>query len=132
MSDMIINHYEQSALKRLPYLQQLTYLNELKPYVDYQTEIIGIKRRVSYQSLSEELYIEPHQGYVQSGSPSKNQIRRALSELGKAGLIEIQSLDKQLIFKCLLLDRNNSVQNKVDTNPTHQPATNQTHNKNEK
>ena len=42
MSYMIINHYEQSALKGLPYLQQLTYLNGLKPYVDYQTEIIGI------------------------------------------------------------------------------------------
>ena len=125
MSYIIINHYERSALSGLPYLQQLTYLNGLKPYVDYHTEIIGIKRKVSYQSLSEALYIEPHQGYVQSGSPSKNQIRRALNGLEQAGLIEIQSLDKQLIFKCLLLDRDNSVQNKVDTNPTHQPNTNQ-------
>lgn len=125
MSYIIINHYERSALSGLPYLQQLTYLNGLKPYVDYQTEIIGIKRRVSYQSLSEALYVEPHQGYVQSGSPSKNQIRRALTGLKKAGIIEIQSLDKQLIFKCLLLDRDNSVQNKVDTKPAHQPNTNQ-------
>jgi hypothetical protein len=124
MSYMIINHYERSALKGLPYLQQLTYLNGLKPYVDYHTEIIGIKRRVSYQSLSEELYIEPHQGFVQSGSPSKDQIRRSLKALEKAGLIEIQSLDKQLIFKCLLLDRDNSAQNKLATNPPYQAATN--------
>ena len=132
MSYTIINHYERSALRGLPYLQQLTYVHGLKPYVDYQTEIIGIKRRVSYQSLSEELYIEPHQGFVQSGSPSKDQIRRSLKALEKAGLIKIQSLDKQLIFKCLLLDRDNSVQNKLATNPPHQAATNPPQNNNEK
>ena len=124
MSYLIINHYERSALSGLPYLQQLTYIQGLKPYVDYQTKIIGIKRGVSYQSLSEALYVEPHQGYVQSGSPSKDQIRRALKALEKAGLIEIQSLEKQLIFKCLLLDRDNSVQNKLATNPPYQAATN--------
>ena len=102
MSYIIINHCERSALSGLPYLQQLIYIHGLKPYVDYQTEMIGIKRKVSYQSISEALYIEPHQGYVQSGSPSKDQIRRSLKALERAGLIEIQSLDKQLIFKCLL------------------------------
>jgi hypothetical protein len=69
----------------LPYLQQLIYIHGLKPYLDYQNEMIGIKRKVSYQSLSEALYIEPHQGYVQSGSPSKDQIRRSLKALERAG-----------------------------------------------
>ncbi len=128
----IINHYERSALSGLPYLQQLTYIHGLKPYVDYQTEIVGIKRGVSYQSLSEELYIEPHQGFVQSGSPSKDQIRRSLKALEKAGLIEIQSLDKKLIFKCLLLDRDNSVQNKAATKPPYQTTTNPIQNNIEK
>ena len=124
MSYIIINHCERSALSGLPYLQQLIYIHGLKPYVDYQTDMIGIKRKVSYQSLSEALYIEPHQGFVQSGSPSKDQIRRSLKALERAGLIEIQSLDKQLIFKCLLLERDRSVQNKLATNPPHQATTN--------
>ena len=132
MSYMIINQHERSALCGLPYLQQLTYIHGLKPYVDYQTEMIGIKRRVSYQSLSEALYIEPHQGYVQSGSPSKDQIRRSLKALEKAGLIGIQSLDNQLIFKCLLLERDRSVQNKLATNPPQQAATKPPYINNEK
>ena len=122
MEYIIINHNELSALNGLPYLQQLTYIRGLKPYVDYQTALIGIRRGVSYQSLIEALYIEPHQG-IQSGSPSKDQIRRSLKALEKAGLIEIQSLDSKLIFKCLLLDRDNSVRNKVATKSPAQPAT---------
>lgn len=119
---MIINHNELSALNGLPYLQQLTYIRGIKPYVDFKTGLVGIRRGVSYQSLVEALYIEPHQG-IQSGSPSKDQIRRSLKSLEKAGLIEIQSLDSKLIFKCLLLDRDNSLQNKLATKSPAQTAT---------
>ena len=132
MEYIIINHYELSALSGLPYLQQLTYIQGIKPYVDYQTGLVGIKRGVSYQSISEALYIEPHQGYVQSGSPSKDQIRRSLKALENAGLIKIQSLDNKLIFKCLLWDQDNSVQNKLATKPPALAATNQPDNNKEK
>jgi len=53
--------------------------------VDYKTGLVGIRRGVSYQSLKEALYIEPHPG-IQSGSPGKDQLRRALNGLEKAGL----------------------------------------------
>ena len=49
MEYIIINHYELSALSGLPFIQQLTYIQGLKPYVDYHTGMRG----VSYQSLSE-------------------------------------------------------------------------------
>lgn len=124
MEFIIINHNELSALNGLPYLQQLTYIRGIKPYVDYKTRLVGVRRGVSYQSLLEALYIEPHQG-IQSGSPSKDQVRRSLKALEKAGLIQIQSSDSTLIFKCLLLDRDNSIQNKLATKSPSQTAINQ-------
>ena len=119
----MINHRELSALSGLPYLQQLAYIQGLKPYVDYKTGIIGIRRGVSYQSLKEALYIEPHSG-IQSGSPSKDQLRRALKGLEKAGLIEIQSWEWKLVFRCLLLDLDNSNQNKPAIKSHHKSTTN--------
>jgi hypothetical protein len=98
---MKIGKEELSALRGLPYLQQLLYLTGLKPYIDYRTGLVGIKRKISYQSLAEELYIEPHQG-IKSGSPSKDQIRRAIKGLERSGLLHIRSQDWQLIFYCPL------------------------------
>ncbi|HHT9969800.1 TPA: Vir protein, partial [Legionella pneumophila] len=109
---IIITHQELSALSGLPYLQQLTYLQGIKPYIDYKTGLVGIRRGISYQSLSEALYIEPHSG-IKSGSPSKDQLRRALKGLEKAGLIQIQSWERKLVLRCLLLNRHDSVQNKT-------------------
>lgn len=116
MEFMIINQHELSALRGLPWLQQLTYLQGIKPYVDYKTGIAGIRRGISYQSLSETLYIEPHSG-IQSGSPSKDQLRRALKGLEKAGLIIIQSLERKLILRCLFLDMHKYAQNKPAIKP---------------
>ena len=42
---------ELAALEGLPYIQRLTYLMGIKPYMDYKTNVVGIKRRISYQSL---------------------------------------------------------------------------------
>lgn len=119
MDYMIINHKEISALNGLPFIQRLVYLQGIRPYVDYQTCIVGLKRGISYQSISEVLYVEPHPG-IQSGSPSKDQLRRAIKGLEKAGLLEIHSSDKKLIFKCLLVEQPYSVRNKVATKPHHQ------------
>ncbi|HAT8721635.1 TPA: hypothetical protein JBA25_16320, partial [Legionella pneumophila] len=102
---------------------QITYLRGIRPYMDRNTFIVGIKRRISYQSLAEVLYIEPHQGITESGSPSRQQIRRAIKGLERSGLLAIQSFDKHLILKCLLADISYSVQNKPDTKPTQQADT---------
>ncbi|MCW8386852.1 hypothetical protein OQJ15_11095 [Fluoribacter dumoffii] len=113
-----VNDQELDALCGLSYIQQITYLRGIRPYMDRNTFIVGIKRRISYQSLAEVLYIEPHQGITESGSPSRQQIRRAIKGLERSGLIAIQSFDKHLILKCLLADISYCLQNKPDTNPT--------------
>lgn len=121
--DFKINQEERDALKGLPHLPRLTYLEAIRPYMDYATGVVGIKRGISYQSLAEELYIEPHTGYTDSGSPSKQQLRRALKTLERAGLILIQSVGKKLILKCELATWDYSAQNKLGSNPTHQVGT---------
>ncbi|MFO2708571.1 hypothetical protein SCJ64_11120 [Legionella pneumophila serogroup 1] len=118
-----VNDKELDALCGLSYIQQITYLRGIRPYMDRNTFIVGIKRRISYQSLAEVLYIEPHQGITESGSPSRQQIRRAVKGLERSGLIVIQSFDKHLILKCLLADISYCVQNKPGTNPTQQADT---------
>ena len=122
MDYLTINNRELSALNGLPFLQRLVYLQGLRPYVDYETGIVGVKRGVSYQSISEILYIEPHPG-IQSGSPSKDQLRRALRGLVKAGLLESLCTEKNLIFKCMLVEVYKSVQNKLAIKPPPQTAT---------
>ncbi len=120
-----ITSQELSALMGLPYLQQVTYLLGIRPHMDNITSLVGIKRGISYQSLAETLYVEPHQG-IQSGSPSRQQLRRVIKALERAGLVYIQSDDKQLILKCLLANSNYCSQNKADTNPTQQADINPT------
>ena len=115
--DFLITDDELTALCGLPYIQQLAYLRGVRPYMDVKTSLVGIKRGISYQSIAEQLYIEPHQG-IAGGSPSRQQLRRAISGLERAGLINVQSSDKQLILKCELASRGFPVQNKADTNPT--------------
>ncbi|HCJ1111490.1 TPA: hypothetical protein NQN63_002158 [Legionella pneumophila] len=124
MGFLFVNTDELSALMGLPYIQQSAYLLGIRPYMDRETFLVGVKRKISYQQLSEALYVEPHQGYEHSGSPSRQQLRRIIYALERAGLVEIKSIGKQLILKCLLANSDLSVQNKPDTNPTHLPNTN--------
>jgi hypothetical protein len=121
MAGILINDDELSALNGLPYIQQLLYLRGIKPYMDYRSGIVGLARGISYQSLGEALYIEPHSG-IKSGSPSKDQIRRAINGLEKAGLLHIQSLDWKLVFQCVLATSDISNQNKPAIKPQGNPT----------
>ncbi|KTD65357.1 hypothetical protein [Legionella spiritensis] len=114
--DFVINEQELEALCGLPHIQQLVYLRGIRPYMDIKTGVAGIRRRISHQSISEQLYIEPHQG-IKSQRFSRDQVRRAVAGLARAGLIEVQSDDMQLILKCLFASRHYSVQNKAAINP---------------
>ncbi|MFO9347307.1 hypothetical protein [Legionella qingyii] len=120
--DFVINGDELATMSGLPHIQQLAYLRGIRPYMDVKTGITGIKRRISYQSISEQLYIEPHQG-IKSQSFSRDQVRRAVSGLVRAGMIEVQSDGMQLILKCPLALRHYSVQNKAAINPPQKAAT---------
>ncbi|MCL5272446.1 MAG: hypothetical protein M1486_03925 [Gammaproteobacteria bacterium] len=120
--DFVINGDELAAMSGLPHIQQLTYLRGIRPYMDVKTGITGIKRRISHQSISEQLYIEPHQG-IKSQSFSRDQVRRSVYGLVRAGLIEVQSDGMQLILKCPLATLGYSVQNKAAINPPQKAAT---------
>ncbi len=113
---------ELNALEGLPYIQQVLYFRGIRPYMDCKTGIVGIKRRISYQSLREALYVEPIAGIQNIGSPSHDQVRRAVKQLIRKGLLEVQPARKQLIFKCVLALRDNSVQNKAATWPPYEAA----------
>jgi len=120
--DFMVNSEELEAMSGLSHIQQLTYLRGIRPYMDTKTGVTGIKRRISYQSISEQLYVEPHQG-LKSQSFSRDQVRRAVSGLVRAGTIEVQSKGMQLILKCVLATKPYSVQNKAAINPPQQAAT---------
>src|SRR5690606_40713595 len=81
-----INDDEREALRGLPMLAREVYVFGIRPFMDYASGIVGVKRRISYQSISEELYVEPHQG-IKGGSPTVNELRRAIQWLERAGLV---------------------------------------------
>ena len=125
--EFLINDDELNALCGLPHMQQLAYLRGIRPYMDVMTGLVGIKRGISYQSIAEQLYVEPHQGF-KTETCSRMQVRRSLSALERAGLIISQSQPLKLILKCELATRGFSVQNKVDPKQTQQADTfNQSH-----
>lgn len=115
--DFIVNENEMAALCGLPHIQQLAYFRGIKPYMNVKTGIVGIERGISYQSIAEQLYIEPHQG-IKSVSFSRPQTRRAIAGLERAGLIQFLSDEHKLILKCILATRDYYVQKKADTKPS--------------
>jgi hypothetical protein len=123
--DFMVNSEELAALSGLSHIQQLAYLRGIRPYMDVKTGLVGIKRRISHQSIAEQLYVEPHQG-TKSQSYSRTQVRRALYGLTRAGVISIQSEGVHLILKCNFASRHHFVQNKADINPTQKADTNPT------
>ncbi|RAU39279.1 DnaT-like ssDNA-binding domain-containing protein [Pseudomonas sp. RIT411] len=107
-----INDDEREALRGLPHLARLTYTFGLRPFMDYGTGIVGLKRGISWKSLAEELYVEPHQG-IKGGEPSEKELRRALVWLQKVGLVGQNQADRRLVFPLLLAQRDQSARNKV-------------------
>lgn len=114
--DFVINEEELAAIGGLPHIQQLIYLRGIRPYMDVNTGIVGIKRRVSFQSISEQLYVEPCPG-IKSQAFSRDQVKRAIYNLARMGVIELQSENLHLILNCKLATKSYSVQNKAATNP---------------
>lgn len=125
MNFLFANAHELAALLELPYIQRVVYLMGIRPYMDRQSCIVGIKRRISYQSLRETLYIGPIAG-VKTGSPSLQQMKRAVKSLERTGLIEIQSTERHLIVKCIYAELDNPAPKKAVPKPNLNPDTNPT------
>jgi hypothetical protein len=122
MSAFQINDAEWEALEGLPYIARCLYL-VIRRNMDFKTGITGITRKISWQSLCEELFVEPHQGRRESGAPAKERLRKVSQLLVDPGLIEIFSPPppkKLLVFKCPLATTDQSVQNKEHIKSTYQ------------
>lgn len=112
MPSFQINDDEREALRGLPMLAREIYVFGLRPFMDFSTGIVGIKRGVSWKSIAEELYVEPHQG-IKGGEASEKELRRALVWLQKAGLLSQNQAERRLVFELLLATRDQSARNKV-------------------
>jgi len=118
---VLLSDEEIAAMEGLPHLHKCLYIFGIRRYMDYATGITGVKRGISWQSLKEELFIEPRSG-ISEKSPSKDQIRRAAKWLERAGVITIKSDSERLIFECVLAKQDKSVQKQAATKPPPHPA----------
>jgi hypothetical protein len=122
---ILLSDRELDAMDGLPHFHRCLYIFGIRRYMDYQTGISGIKRKISYKSLSEEIYVTPHQGVADTKTKSVAQLKRAVKALEKVGLVTIHSkvtkTEKQLILKCVLAPSGKSVQKKPVPNPYHSP-----------
>ncbi len=107
---------ELDALQGRDYVLTVLYLY-LKRFMDYNTGMVGLQRRISYQSISEALYIEPRAG-VKGGSPHISAIRRMIDQLLNSGIV--RKGNSPLVFKLPYAQVENYAQNKADRKSTPQ------------
>ncbi|MGM9453728.1 Vir protein [Legionella bozemanae] len=122
MDFLFVTTYELDALSEIPLMQRVVYLMGIRPYMDRKTFIVGIKRKISYQSLRETLYVAPIKG-VKTGCPSHQQMKRVIKSLARQGIIEIRSTTKNLIVKCLLANPYEPVEIENESQPEKSPST---------
>jgi hypothetical protein len=109
-----LNKQEKQALYgQTPFVRWM-YEHGIREYMDYATGIVGVARRISYQSLKEEMYVEPESGIpkTETGNPTTNKIIRAISRLERLGLLK-RIDERPLVFECVLANRDNSAQKQV-------------------
>jgi hypothetical protein len=113
------NEEEDEAMQGLPLEAQLLYLRGLRQHMDYDTGMVGgSQRRISWRSLREVLYVEPHKG-INGGMPDRAKARRVIQWLEKAGLAERLEDSEHLLFRLPKASLGSSVQKKADPFPTH-------------
>lgn len=104
-------------MRGLSLLARSVYVFGLRPYMDYRTGLVGVVRGISYQSIAEELYVEPGPGVTDSGSPTVRQLERAVVRLERAGLVardaSANERARKLVFCLPLAASDKSAPNKV-------------------
>jgi len=88
MARVCFTSQEIDHLLHLPHRAQVLYLQVLKPRMDYKTGIAGITHRISEQACKEHLEVHAEQGSNPPPDPTRAQIRAALKQLERNGLIE--------------------------------------------
>lgn len=98
----MLSPHEQVALRRLPHLARLLYLQCLRPWRDgenrtgYQPD-----KPVSWSILASELTVDSNIG-VRKKPVTIKQVRRASEQLERSGLVRRLSSEHQLLFSILL------------------------------
>lgn len=113
-----LNDQELAMLYGQSHFILSAYVMAIRPRMDFKTGVVGIAPRISYQALSEWMYIAPRAGLKGAGSPSVSSIRRAIEQLKKIGLIESIGNAETLVFRLPFANTGNSVSNKADKKPT--------------
>ncbi len=102
------NAQEDEALDYLPWRAQVLYLRGLRRFMDYETGVVGISRRISYKMLQELLEVRPRQGSTEPACrPTRDVVRAIFKMLESVGLIcrvESGGSVLQLVFKLPLAD----------------------------
>lgn len=117
---IVIEDAELDALQGTDHSLLKLYLY-IKSFMDFESAIVGYKRRISYQSMSEHLYIDPRPG-VKGGSPHQSSIRRMIDQLLKVGLLR-KSRKDTLVFKLPFASTYSLGQIKADRKSTPQADT---------
>ena len=94
MGYIVINDEEYGVLTGQPHAWLVTYL-AIKRYIDWDSCIAGVKRRISEQYLRERLEVETQQGRHKPKSISRKNIRNYIEGLGRIGLLEAR---KNFVF----------------------------------
>ena len=91
----------------------------IRERMDFTTGRVGDRPNVSWHGFTEDVEVEPQQG-MRGEKFSIQQVRRAARHLVRRNLIKMRSraADRQLIFECVLADRDSHVRKKADRSPT--------------
>lgn len=109
----MLSPHEQVALRRLPHLARLLYLQCLRPWRDgenrtgYQPD-----KPVSWSILASELTVDSNIG-VRKKPVTIKQVRRASEQLERSGLVRRLSSEHQLLFNILLPEIGTIVTSKI-------------------
>ena len=111
MTSYLITDDELDMLYGQPWSAQLAYFRAIRPYMDYTTRIVGLKRRISRRSIREELEVPEQRGRHcdEQATITIDGVRHALEVLKKCGVIEQLPYDKQLVFRLPCAHKDRSV-----------------------
>lgn len=98
---VVVTVRELDALHELPHMAQVLYLRGLRPFLDINTGLVGVRRRISERGLAEIATVPARPGrsarYVVE--PTRDHVRQALSALESAGLIRpVRGVDRCFVF----------------------------------
>lgn len=118
---ILLSDKELEAMDGLPHAAIALYVMGIRRYMDRSTGMSGLRSNMSWRTLAQHVYVEPHQGRQGAGPVHVETVRRLAALLERTGLIVSKGGDF-IVFLCKLAVFGNNdkkfAQNKPDKNPT--------------